>query len=83
MFFAIFANIKTVCTMTTLIVNIDAGGDARKIAEALSLMKGVANVRVEEPSVSKWEQAIAEGAVGVDIFFDELNARIEKWSDNA
>jgi hypothetical protein len=69
--------------MTTLIVNIEAGGDARKIAEALSLMKGVANVRVEEPTKSKWEQAIAEGAVSVDAFFGELNARIEKWADNA
>ena len=31
-----------------------------------------------------FEEAVVEcNAVPVDMFFDELNARIEKWSDNA
>lgn len=59
--------------MTTLIVNIEAGGDAKKIAEALSLMKGVANVTLEEQAISKWDQAIAEGA----ITSKEFHARLE------
>jgi hypothetical protein len=64
--------------MTTLIVNIEAGGDARKIAEALSLMKGVANVKVEEPTKSKWEQAIAEGAITLDEFGARFKEEIHK-----
>ena len=30
---------------------------------------------------SAWDKALADGAVGVDTFFDELDARIDKWSD--
>lgn len=30
---------------------------------------------------SAWDRALADGAVGVDTFFDELDARIDKWSD--
>ncbi len=28
-----------------------------------------------------WDKALLEGAVDVDSFFDELNSRIDKWSD--
>jgi len=28
-----------------------------------------------------WTMAISEGAVFADTFFNDLNARIEKWSD--
>jgi hypothetical protein len=31
---------------------------------------------------SSWETAIAEGAVTVDEFTDELRTRIEKWTDD-
>lgn len=30
---------------------------------------------------SAWDKALADGAVGVDTFFDELDVRIDKWSD--
>ena len=39
---------------------------------------------IEETSKKSFEEACAEcGAVTVDAFFDELNARIEKWSEHA
>lgn len=28
-----------------------------------------------------WDKAFADGAVGVDDFFDELDVRIDKWSE--
>ena len=31
---------------------------------------------------SEWDKAIAEGAVTVDEFIDELNALIDKWPDD-
>ena len=31
---------------------------------------------------SKWDKAIADGAVTVDEFFDELKALIEQWPDD-
>jgi len=39
---------------------------------------------VIEGKKKNFKEACAEcGAVTVDTFFDELNARIEKWPDNA
>jgi hypothetical protein len=39
---------------------------------------------VVEAKKKSYEEACAEcGAVTVDAFFDELNARIEKWPDHA
>ena len=39
---------------------------------------------IREPKKKVFEEACVEcGAVTVDAFFDELNARIEKWSDHA
>ena len=41
-------------------------------------------VKVVETRKKSYEEACAEcGAVTVDAFFDELNARIEKWPDYA
>jgi len=39
---------------------------------------------VAEAKKKSFEEAVAEcNAVPADMFFDELNARIEKWSDYA
>ena len=39
---------------------------------------------VREANKKSFEEACTEcGAVTVDAFFDELNARIEKWPDHA
>ena len=39
---------------------------------------------VREMEKKSYKEACVEcGAVTVDAFFDELNARIEKWSDHA
>ncbi len=38
---------------------------------------------VEDKHKNFKEAATACNAVSVDAFFDELNARIEKWPDNA
>lgn len=70
--------------MTTLIVNIEEGSDARKIADAVSLMKGVAKITMqEEKTKSKWEQAIADGAVTVEEFGNELRRQIKEHFNNA
>ena len=40
--------------------------------------------RVVETKKKSFKEAVAEcNAVSVDVFFDELNARIEKWPDHA
>ena len=42
------------------------------------------DMRVVATKKKSFEQACAEcNAVPVDVFFDELNARIEKWPDHA
>lgn len=33
----------------------------------------------EQAGTGAWQKAIAAGAVSVDTFFDELDARIENW----
>ena len=39
---------------------------------------------IEATKKKSFEQAVAEcNGVTVEEFFDELNARIEKWTDNA
>ena len=39
---------------------------------------------IVEPTKKSYKEACADcGAVTVDAFFDELNARIEKWPDHA
>ncbi len=48
------------------------------LAEALSQMKGVANVTLEERAVSKWGPAVAEGAVTLEKFDQMLADAIRK-----
>ena len=64
--------------MTTLIVNIEADGDAKKIAEALSLMKGVANVTVEEKAKTFKEAAAGCNAVSLETFDQMFAEEIRK-----
>lgn len=67
--------------MTTLIVNIQDGSDAGKIAEAMRMIKGV--VKVEEKQQS-FEEAAAEcGAVSVDEFIGEVKRQLKEYYDNA
>ncbi len=60
-----------------------------EIREALKHLQTLAGVTIvpgnstKEKTRNAWDTAIAEGAVSVDVFFDELNVRIEKWLDRA
>jgi hypothetical protein len=59
--------------MTTLIVNIEAGVDIRKIVETLSMIRGVANISYPK-EVKTFEEAAAEcNAVSLETF-DQLFA---------
>lgn len=53
--------------------------EIERILEQLRPLPGVKISPQQEQSV--WDKALADGAVGVDTFFDELDARIDKWSD--
>lgn len=64
--------------MTTLIVNIKDSADAKKIADALRLMESVTDITFEEKAVSKWDQAIAEGAITLDEFGARFKEEIHK-----
>ncbi len=70
--------------MTTLIVRIEDGAETKNIAAAVRQLKGVATVKIQQDQAvtkSVWEQAVTDGAVSVDAFFNDLNARIEKWPE--
>ncbi|GHV02157.1 hypothetical protein FACS1894159_10820 [Bacteroidia bacterium] len=50
----------------------------------LELIKGHKSVTVVSEKKKNFRQALTEcKAVSVDVFFDELDARIEKWPDRA
>ena len=53
--------------------------EIHRILEQLRAHPGVKISPQQEQSA--WDRAIADGAVGVDDFFDELDVRIDKWSD--
>jgi len=60
--------------------------DSPQAKQLLSYIETLPFAKVKKEKTapkSKWETAIAEGAVSVDSFFDELNSRIDKWPDNA
>jgi hypothetical protein len=64
--------------MTTLIVSIEAGGDARKIAETLSMIRGVANVSYPK-EMKTFEEAAAEcNAVSLETFDQMFAEEIRK-----
>ena len=52
-----------------------------KTIQSMQFFKFVQPMPVVETKKKSYEDACAEcGAVTVDVFFDELNARIEKWT---
>lgn len=53
--------------------------EIERILEQLRAHPGVKISLQQEQSA--WDKALADGAVGVDTFFDELDARIDTWSD--
>ena len=60
--------------MTTTIIE-------SKKAQPMPFIKFVQSLPVVETKKKSYKEACAEcGAVTVDAFFDELNARIEKWT---
>ena len=54
--------------------------EIERILEQLRAHSGV-RISPQQEQCSAWDKALADGAVGVDDFFDELDARIDKWSD--
>lgn len=53
--------------------------EIERILEQLRALPGVKISPQHEQCA--WDKAFADGAVGVDDFFDELDVRIDKWSD--
>lgn len=53
-----------------------------EISQILEQLQAHAGVKIApRKEQSAWDEALLEGAVDVDVFFDELNSRIDKWSD--
>lgn len=53
-----------------------------EIHQILKQVQAHAGVKIApRKEQSAWDKALLEGAVDVDAFFDELNSRIDKWSD--
>lgn len=53
--------------------------EIERILEQLRALPGVKISPQQEQHA--WDKALADGAVGVDDFFDELDVRINKWSE--
>lgn len=53
--------------------------EIERILEQLRALPGVKISPQQEQCA--WDKAFADGAVGFDDFFDELDVRIDKWSD--
>ena len=54
----------------------------RQFAKFASTMPFATTEKKNAIAQSEWDKAIANGAVTVDEFFDELDALIDKWSDD-
>ena len=53
-----------------------------EIERLLEQMRALPGVKISpQQEQCAWDKAFADGAVGVDDFFDELDVRIDKWSD--
>lgn len=53
-----------------------------EIERILEQLRAFPGVKISpQQAQSAWDKALADGAVGVDDFFDELDVRIDKWSD--
>ena len=73
--------------MTTLIIKIEEETpEVKKTLAHLSSLTGVSitsRKRVKKKGESKWNQAIAEGAITVDAFIDEVKLQLKTHYDNA
>ena len=71
--------------MTHLTIKIDeVTPEIQKTLDYLKTLSGVTithDKKMKPAGTNAWNTAISEGAVSADIFFDDLNARIEKWPD--
>ena len=67
--------------MPTMIVE-ESGVQAKKFIEYARTLPFVVVKEEKANSQNVWEAAIAEGAVTVKKFTDELRTRIEKWPDD-
>ena len=53
-----------------------------EIERILEQLRAHPGVKISpQQAQSAWDKALADGAVGVDDFFDELDVRIDKWSE--
>lgn len=69
--------------MTHLHVKIDeVTPEIQRTLDYLNSLSGVSisqHKSAQSVGKSAWDTAIAEGAVSVDAFFDDLNSRIDNW----
>ena len=67
--------------MTTVIIE-DSSPQAKRFVEFVQTLP-FAKVKAEEVKrESVWDAAIADGAISVKDFTDELRNRIEQWTEN-
>lgn len=73
--------------MTTLIIKIEEETpEVKKTLEYLRSLTGVSIVphkRKKGKEKNRWNQAIAEGAITVDAFIDEVKQQLKTHYDNA
>jgi hypothetical protein len=73
--------------MTTLIIKIEKETpEVKKTLEYLNSLAGVSiasHKGVKEKNESTWNQAVAEGAITVDAFIDEVKQQLKTYYDNA
>ena len=67
--------------MTTVVID-NTNPQAQELLNYISTFPFARVVRRKAKQQSKWDKAIADGAVTVDEFIDELKARIDKWPDD-
>lgn len=47
----------------------------------LELIRNHKSVTIEKSRKDAWQEAVDAGAVSVDAFFDELDSRINSWTE--
>ena len=73
------ANFKTIITMATATIK---NPRTRQFTKHASTMSFATTQKKSIESQSEWDIAIANGAVTVDEFIDELKALIAQWPDD-
>ena len=67
--------------MTTVLIEEDDGVQAKSFVEYARTLSFATVIDAKRKSFKEASKAC--NAVTVDAFFDELNSRIEKWTDHA